>query len=311
MLQYTEFRRVISEAYTALNSAIENKRGTEEDHINAFANVVKICVPSVDNLMTDKDWIEFWERYEQRANDILQNSTIQNNCLYFIDYALVFMDNRLPEEDRLHAYKLFSAFDNTIRALTNIINSDDALINKFQKKLNAKIKAVITDGPKKADNSNNSSFKNFVNEIAFFYHIAIHTEIELVDIEVSLPNGKSADFQLRLDGKDYLVEIMTIHNTARQDDINRFVEGKINDKFSVKTNNLEEDPILNQFRVQTIMEYNDNRLLNYVPILPEIKCLPPMMSFLQEKEGENHIILVQLPLREDIKKQLTENNESN
>ena len=36
-----------------------------------------------------------------------------------------------------------------------------------------------------------------------------------------------------------------------------------------------------------------------------------MMSFLQEKEGENHIILVQLPLREDIKKQLTENNESN
>ena len=104
---------------------------------------------------------------------------------------------------------------------------------------------------------------------------------------------------------------MTIHNTTEQDDINRFVEGKVNDKFSSKTDGIEDDSILEQFRVLPIIEFNDDRLLNYVPKLPIDKCFPPMISFIGEIEGKNQIILLQLPLSKDIRNQLTSNNENN
>lgn len=311
MLQYTEFTQKITEAYTSLASSINDKERDEKECIDAFREVVKICIPFANGLMTNKDWSGLWGKYQQRAKDILQNPVARNNCYYFIDYALIFADNRSSEEDKLQVYKLFDAFDNTVQALNDIIQADDALIKKFQKRLDEKIKAAITDGPGKADSSNNSSFKNYVNEIAFFNHVANHHEIDLSEIETSLPNGKKADFQLSCGDKICLVDTMTIHNTTEQDDINRFVEGKVNDKFSSKTDGIEDDSILEQFRVLPIIELNDDRLLNYVPKLPKDKCFPPMISFIGEIEGENQIILLQLPLSEDIRNQLTSNNENN
>ena len=311
MLQYTEFTQKITEAYTSLASSINDKERDEKECIDAFREVVKICIPFANGLMTNKDWSGLWGKYQQRAKDILQNPVARNNCYYFIDYALIFADNRSSEEDKLQVYKLFDAFDNTVQALNDIIQADDALIKKFQKRLDKKIKAAITDGPGKADSSNNSSFKNYVNEMAFFNHVANHQEITLLEIETSLPNGKKADFQLSCGDKICLVDTMTIHNTTEQDDINRFVEGKVNDKFSSKTDGIKDDSILGQFRVLPIIELNDDRLLNYVPKLPKDKCCSPIMSLLQEIEGENQIILVQLPLSEDIRNQLTSNNENN
>lgn len=310
MLQYTEFTQKITEAYVLLTSTIERKERSEEDCRNAFKDIVKICIPSVNNLLGNKAWGNLWEKYQQRAEHILQNPEVQNNCIYFIDYALFFTDNRFSNEEKMQVYKLFNAFDNTIQALIYIIKSDKTLINKFQEKLNAKIKAAITDGPKKADNSNNSSFKNFVNEIAFFYHMAIHKEFELEDIESPLPNGKTVDFKLRWGNDVYLIDTITIHCTARQNDINRFIEGKVNDKFASKTKNIEEGSILGQFKVLPIIEYNDSRLFDYAPMLPEAICFPPMMPLLHEEGGKSLIILEQLPLDEIIKNQFIKNDEN-
>ncbi len=313
MLQYTEFVQRIKDAYNSLSNILKEQEIIEEDCIEAFKDVVKICIPSAEKLLNAKDWKRLWKKYQQRAKDILQTQATINNCYYFIDYALIFTDDRYLERDRIQTYKLYNAFNNTVQSLNKEIQTDKELINKFQKKLDKKIIEAITDGPKKSDSSNNSAFKNFVNEIAFFHYVAIHRELELADVETSMPNGKYADFKLKCGGEYYLVDTITIHNISTQDNINRFIEGKIDDKYSAKTNNLTEEPILNRFRVLPFIEYNDTRLLDYVPELPNTKCFPPMIYLVNEISGSDetndkyNIIFEQLPLSDELKKQL--NNE--
>ena len=310
MLEYKIFVKEVNEAYGLLTSAIEHKKD-EKYCIDVFKRIVTICIPSASNLLKEKTWHKLWNKYQKRAEDILMNHATANNCSYFIDYALIFTDNRFSEGDRIHTYKLFSAFNSIIEELNNEIQSNDELINKFQKRLDEKIIEAVTDGPTKADNSNNSAFKNFVNEIAFFYQMAVCQNIELVGIEVPLPNGRTADFQLLCDGEIYLVDTITIHNTIEQDDINRFVEGKVNDKFLHKTENLDGHPVSDLFRVLPIIESNDIRLLDYVPTLPQTRCFPPMMSLLHEIENKNSITLETFPLDEKVRTQLKkENNET-
>ena len=83
MLQYTDFLQKITEAYASLSSIIADKKKSEKDCIDAFRDVVIICIPSVNNLMTNKDWSNLWKKYQIRAKDILQNPSVQNNCIYY------------------------------------------------------------------------------------------------------------------------------------------------------------------------------------------------------------------------------------
>ena len=303
MKPYEEFIIEIRELYAILASIIAENNYSEQKASEAFKHIVCACVPSVANLMKDKDWTMLWNKYNNRVKDILANPDVQNRSVYLIDYALHFYAER--EADKESAYNLFGAFDNTVQELFDVIQTNPKLQDKFKKKLESKIIEVVNDGQRKADEANNSSFKNYVNEIAFFYYIAKHPCLCLSEIEKEMPNGKKADFHLVCDNSEYFVDTITIHDTSSQKDINRFIEGKINDKFDKKTQNLHDQYIMERVRVLAIVEYEDERLLNYSPALPPDKCFPPMIPLMESSDRGNIITLHALPFGNEIKNKLT------
>ena len=308
MKPYEEFVQEIRQSYACLEKTLANENHSEQEALDTFKGIVSVCVPSVVELMANKNWRKLWNKYNQRLQDLLSRPYIRNRSFYFIDFLSILCDARQSKAEMIQTYNLFEAFENTVQELFDIIHSNRNLEMKFQHKLEAKIVEVVTAGPSLADESNNSSFKNFVNEIAFFYHIAKHLQIGLVDIEKNLPNGKSVDFHLVWDNSEYFVDTITIQNTLNQEELNRFIEGKINDKFFQKTQNLQDKYILDKFRVQAIIEFEDNRLLDYSPNLPNDKCFPPMISLMERTDEKGWVItLEQLPLKDDVKNKLINN----
>ena len=80
MLKYAEFTQKITEAYTSLVSSINNKDRDEKECIDVFREVVTICIPFANSLMTNKDWSGLWGKYQKRVKEILQDSVVLNNC---------------------------------------------------------------------------------------------------------------------------------------------------------------------------------------------------------------------------------------
>lgn len=302
MKQYSDLLNEIKGAYNTLNALLKQDNYNKEDAIETLKNIVQNCIPSTKTILKKRDWNNLWEKYYKRNKDILENTSTNNNCYYFIDYALLF-NSSAPEKEKINAYKLFNAFENVIQNLKEIIQSD----NKLTPKLDEKIINVICDGPKKTEESYNSTFKNHLNEIAYLHYIVMHIKKELLSIEYTLPNGKRADFQLKYNDNIYYIDTITIHNTANHNDINEFITNKVLEKFSQKTQNLNDDQIINNFRILPIIEHND-KLNNYVPDLPKEKSLTPMVSLLNEIDNNYDIILETLPLTEEIKSQLNNRN---
>lgn len=307
MIDYEEFRKRLSNIFERLRNAITERQDIrQQSYISK--EVISVCVPAAANLFTDKSWFKFWNKYNQRVLDLLNQKEDVNRSFYFIDYVFAFANDNLTEDEGKHIYKLFSAFNNTIDKSLELINQNQDLANKFKRKIEGKIIETITDGPKAADETENSAFKNHLNEIAFFYQIASHPKIGIVEIEKVMPNGKKADFHLVCDDTEYFVDTITIHNTEEREDINWFVEGKIEEKIKdKKINELQDEYIKSRFRVLPIIEF-ENRLIDFTPNLPTDKCFQPMISLLEEQNGEAYISLFHLPLNGDIKEQLKDNN---
>lgn len=307
MKPYEDFMQIIKTEYDSLNKVLVDETQTEEQAVNVFRKIVEICIPKASEILSDRDYCNLWKKYDQRVRNILNQPIDANNCYYFIDYALVFATDNSSELSKLQSYDLFCAFDNTVESLYIKVTENKDIANKFQHSFESKIKEAVTDGPKRAQDDNNSSFKNYVNEITFFNHIANSTHIGLVGIEETLPNGKKADFHLVCGDNDYYVDTITIHNTSQQEDINRFIKGKVKDKYKLKMNGIQDKEVLNRFRVLPIIEYNDDRLIDYVPNLPCSLCFPPVMTLMEGTANEPIIRLELLPLTEETKQLLINN----
>lgn len=301
---YEEFLQNITVEFDALRNILANETHTEEEAVEVFKKIVEICVPRAAAILSDNEFKKLWHKYDQRAMEILAKTCEVNKGQYLIDYALVFATDCSSELDKLQSYKLFCAFDNTVSNLYDRITENEDLANIFKHPLNSKIKEAIKDGPKGVLEENNTSFKNYINEIAFFYHMADNPHVGLVGIEHPLSNGKTADFLLARDESEYYVDTITIHNICQKDDINDYVEKKIKEKFDKKLENVRDKNIINKFRVLPIIEYNDERLIGYAPNLSASLCFPPMMSLMEKIEEEPIICLVQLPLTEEMKQYL-------
>ena len=141
--------------------------------------------------------------------------------------------------------------------------------------------------------SNNSDYRNRLNELLVFNWLNECENIRLTDVAYPLGNNNDCDFRcIHEDGTELLIEVMTIHNIdlSKQDNsetfsdfINQKVQKKYNDK-------LKGEAQINNFRILPIIEFVDG-LSDFAPILDSKIALPPQTVIKNVIDGEREMLL--------------------
>lgn len=141
--------------------------------------------------------------------------------------------------------------------------------------------------------SNNSDYRNRLNELLVFNRLNECENIRVTDVTYPLGNNKDCDFRcINEDGTELLIEVMTIHNIdlSKQDNaetFSDFINQKVQEKYDYKLTGAEQ---ISNFRILPIIEFVDG-LSDFSPILDPNISLPPQTVIKNVIDGEREILL--------------------
>ena len=202
---------------------------------------------------------------------------------------------------------------NTVDSIKSLIRALNTEVDKalhyaerhkqFKSRINSIIKQMICSMDVDVQ-STNEDFKNWINELLVFNKITSNPDYEIIDMEYSLPNGKSLDYKLRSKPtNDYLyIEVCTIQNMnpadhEKDETINDYLNNRIKKKYESKISNLDSihSEGIVHFYILPIVEYKKGMEKFTFKVDKNIAFTPLTIC----KNGENECLL--MPLNDFLK----------
>lgn len=219
-----------------------------------FDNIKQVLISLIPYLahLCDKDW-ERIEKSSKKRMKILTEEGIPPKSVIDLAVAAIHPEQEHPCAQHYKCWLL---------GLNKVI--EDAIAHsshneQIAKQIKGKIVTLLTTVEATADV--NSDFKNTLNELLVFNFLCNCENIEVIQIEKRLKNGKSIDYVVRhkVDNKRIGYEVVTLQNInpAKQDDnesIKTFLNERLEQKYKDKTKGLLEIEDLDDLRIFPIME---------------------------------------------------------
>lgn len=255
-----------------------------EQNFGKIKQVLISLIPYMAHLHT-KDWERMKKSYKKRL-EILEEGIIPPKSV--IDLAVAAIH---PEQEHPCAqhYKCWLLGLN--KAIEDAI-AHSSHNEQIAKQIKEKIVTLLTTV--EATTDLNSDFKNTLNELLVFNFLCNCENIEVIQIEKKLENGKSIDYVVRnkVDGKRIGYEVVTLQNInpEKQDDnesMKAFLNARLKQKYKDKTKELSEIEDLDDLCIFPIIEDQTGlEKFNY-EIFSDISC-PFHISILSKEEDDTY-----------------------
>lgn len=231
---------------------------------------------------------KYAEKYKALCDS--QQKTVTSSC-FFDEFASSFSTREQAKD-----------FNDLTICIAKVVKT--ALCNAVSHpngSVHSKIKRTIKDlfvTMDKKPSSNNSDYRNRLNELLVFNWLSECENIEITDVAYRLDNGKDCDFMCKhKDGTNLLIEVMSINNIdlSKQDNAETFsklIGNKVQTKYKDKTNRLDD---INNLRIMPIIKYVEG-IEDFAPTLDSTISLP---AFTVVKNiNDNNIELCLTPIEE-------------
>lgn len=253
-----------------LNSLRNNFRVVE--------NQINEVVPCCKNILKIKDWKKIQNRYIDRFACIDHGNTMISSFA-FIDIIII-----ASNKDPL-AMAVTYHVKECVKKVCLYVESHPQFKSAFQNILRNMIMSFDQEVC-----SNNNDFKNWISELSIFSYLC-HPSLEIVAIEKSLGNGKSADFSCKnLESQTlYTFDVVTYQNIdpslhQESESINEFLNKRISEKYSSKLVGLPQD-VHPEFRILPVVEFQPGMEL-FTYNVDTSKSLPIMTYFSNTIDGQ-------------------------
>lgn len=223
--------------------------------------LIKHYIPSMFNIFSpgNTQISNIKEAYDNRLSRIQQS--IDKGCVFEAKESLfdLFWDANEADED---ACLKLDFIDRTIRSLNTRVpaNLRSGIGNICYKMI-----IDMTD--------NDSKYVTYLAELATINTFLQDDRTTLLSYELELPNGRPIDFEIQRDGTQCLVEVFTIlidHDRIEfTDELMRFLEGRIERKFSHKFHQVKDFP--NFIFVPVLWVTNGGSILEYADVARRIR----------------------------------------
>ncbi len=249
----------------------------------ALLELIKHQIPKTYKLsgITDKVLIKKIQYYLKRINTLPPEYILEKpHCLF--DWIL------LTKNGDKRAISFLNFIENQCSSLLELVDV------KFEKKIKGTIKQMLLEMDSSDIQPNNPAYMNFLAEIFGLLHLLVSSQgkYEIVEIEGSLSNGKSADFVFRnLETNDLIyIEFISYHNidpseVESNEELIKFLEPKFNEKILNKTKDLP-------FIEDRITIDGKEVLFAILPVIwTEINSLLPFKKAFEELESKYFNVL--------------------
>ncbi len=211
--------------------------------ITTGINVIKTYLPNIFLFLTEKDFEIFLRKSYEHTGGI---GTAKNNFIVTF-FMLIEEIKQNKSEDVRNEFGYFNF-----------------LLGKFSEiGINKKFKELIIAS---LNNFSANNFKHILGEIAAC--LSINSKAEFVKYEKKFENGKSLDFQFKMDNHDFYIDVVNIDFDAKKyekENFQKFLDGRLLHKFEDKSKNLSDEvksqiiiyPILYGFSVEIIKEQEE------------------------------------------------------
>lgn len=235
----------------------------------------------------EKDMRKLRKKVCKRYSNILHEKEFGNHSL--IDYIVMSYSSDL--EISKHGHNVIGAIKELIAYCNGIAGQYPNLALKIRTIIKNSLVSIETDVK---ENNNNDDYINRLNELAFIRYIANCKNLQLVDIEMPLPNSKRVDFVVKnVSGKIIALEVETLQNVKPMDHddetLLQFLIDRVKDKYNSKVGDLvgEEIENIDAFLIVPVLLFKDGledeKLQNAFNNVPN-GMFPVMMSCLYKAD---------------------------
>ena len=266
----------------------------------------KFCevFPDIRPMFSNKELTKLRVKYAAKYKTICdsQQETITSAC---------FFDEFISSLENGNQAKNFKELVNGVGDVIKIVQK--YATNNRNQSVYTKIKQTIKNMIVTMDESplsNNSDYRNRLNELLVFNWLSECENIKVISIEKKLENGKSCDFECQhKDGTIVLLEVLSINNlnvNKHYDSktFSAFINGKVKDKFNDKTNRLSFIP---DIKIIPILEYTEG-LENFKITVNDKFSLKPFTVIKNKLNESSEIYLGDL---EEISQQFRQQKRAN
>jgi hypothetical protein len=181
--------------------------------------------------------------------ELTEKQNLDWNRINQLFAAWMFKYANIPENDTVteeaHIYLIAIESVNGNKQALGLFTFFDRLFQELVKVLSDNEKKLIGNNIFNLLTNFDSKYLNFVGEIAVLNNLIKSNQYNLIDVETKVLNGKSIDFKLsnKRNNENVFVEVLNIHinsNKVESDEnkIKKFLETRINRKYTEKTSNL-------------------------------------------------------------------------
>lgn len=269
---------------------------------DVIKNLIEEEIPYSSGLLNEKSWKKIKEKYSSKVEQVLEHQQLNSYCIIDFIIGTKHHDHRFAERCK----SMIKAINKEIRKSLTFIKSNPAH--------EGVINSIITNMLSSMDvdiQSNNSDFKNWVNELFVFNKLTRCTAYTLVEMERTLSNKKSVDYVFinNETGEELLIDVVTFQNIDPNkhdtvDTFNDFINQRIQKKYDSK---LATPAEVSTFRVLPIIEYQDGMEKFTIEVDTNISF--PALTICRNKvEDMEEIILLEMNIYlEQIRKQNNDN----
>lgn len=261
--------------------------------VEIIKNLIIHEIPFSLELLNKKDWTTISQKYSAKTEQVLRNQQLQSYCI--IDYII-----GTKHPDVIFAEKCNSM----VKTINGEINKALGFVKsnpKHKDIINNIIVNILTSMDVNIQ-SNNSDFKNWVNELFVFNKLTTNPAYTLIELERKLStydnsNKKRVDYVFKHNEthKELLVDVVTFqridpskHKTAKS--FNTFINQRIQTKYDSK---LGTSTNISRFRVLPIIEYQDGMEKFTIKVDMNIS-LPALTICRNEVENREEIVLLEI-----------------
>lgn len=172
------------------------------------------------------------DKYDLRWREM--DKSIRLNGVFCADTCIFDLLWHAGENNKDNCIEFLSFIDSTVKRVINATRGQ--LRNRLEEVV---VRMIISFGEKSCE------YSNLFAEIAVIEKLIAGRNCELIAVEKRLPNGKSIDFEITLDGDAHLIEVYSINfdidKLSDSQDLKNFLDKRLLDKFKTKLDGLQKE----------------------------------------------------------------------
>lgn len=229
-----------------MENIIENLKSD----FDVIKNLITEKISCSSELLNERKWNKIKENYASKVEPILKHQQLKSYCI--IDFIIGTKHSDYVFADQCQS--MISAINNEINKASVFVKTNPSYKGTIDNIIVNMLSSMDTD-----INSNNSDFKNWVNELFVFNKLTYCTDYTLLEMERRLSNNKSVDYVFvhNETKEEILIDVVTLQNIDptkhdTEDTFNDYVNQRIKEKYNTKFSALTESGV---FRVLPVIEY--------------------------------------------------------